>query len=89
MIRRLTVIAAASIAVAGLAACDEPQPEQMDVEAVSAEDAAAEAALNAPAPEPAAPSATDTPPAVDPGTLPADKRPSEETVKPESETLFY
>lgn len=89
MIRRLTVIAAASIAVAGLAACDEPQPEPMDVEAVTAEDAAAEAVVDAPVAEPVAPSAADTPPAVDPGALPADQRPSDETVKPESETLFY
>lgn len=70
------------------AACDDPQqsnePETADVAmeapvAPAAEDAAVPAA---------APSAIDTPPA-DSTTLPPEKRSSEESVKPESETLFY
>ena len=70
------------------AACDAPQesnePETADVAmespvAPAAEDVAVPAA---------APSAVDTPP-VDSTTLPTDKKTSEESVKPESETLFY
>lgn len=70
------------------AACDGPQesnePETADVAmdapvAPAAEDAAAPVA---------APSAVDTPP-TDSTTLPPEKRSSEESVKPESETLFY
>lgn len=70
------------------AACDDPQdsnePETADV----AMDApVAPAAEDAGAPV-AAPSAVDAPPA-DSTALPPEKRSSEESVKPESETLFY
>lgn len=86
--KRLSVLLSAVLAATVLAACDDPEPVETQTveapapypEATAAEDAAVEAA---------APSATDTPPAVDQGTLPADKRSSEETVQPESETLFY
>jgi hypothetical protein len=69
------------------AACDEPQyqpePERVEVpevtvEAIPAEDAAAPAAE-------AAPETTST----DASPLPTDARTSEETVRPESETMFY
>ena len=90
MIRRFTVIAIASVLAAGLAACeDEPRSEPVDVDAMAAEDAAAETTVEAPAPAPAVPGAVDAAQPADPGALPADKRPSEETVQPESETLFY
>jgi hypothetical protein len=86
--KRLSVLGSAVLAASALAACDDPRPVETErveapapyPDAAAAEDAAVEAA---------APSATDTPPAVDPGTLPADKRSSEESVQPESETLFY
>lgn len=71
-----------------LTACDDPQesnePETADA---TMEAPVAPAAEDAGAPV-AAPSAVDTPPA-DSTTLPPEKRSSEESVKPESETLFY
>ncbi len=88
MKRTLAVLVALS-AGAALVACDDPEPMERDMagppveampDALAADDAGAETA---------APAATDTPPPVDPSTLPADKRSSEESVKPESETLFY
>jgi hypothetical protein len=64
----------ALIGVGTLAACDEPEP----AEAPAAEDTAV------PATDPAAlPSATPV------DTLPPEQRSSEESVQPESETLFY
>ena len=71
-----------------VAACDDPQasnePETADV---TMEAPVAPAAEDAGVPVDA-PSAVDTPP-VDSTTLPPEKRTSEESVKPESETLFY
>ncbi|MFN3352545.1 MAG: hypothetical protein ACK4Z5_02965 [Brevundimonas sp.] len=81
----LIVLAAAF----GLAACeDRPETEAYTseadvVEALPAEDMAADAAGEveaAPEPAPAAP---------DQSALPPDERNSEESVQPESETLFY
>jgi cell division septation protein DedD len=70
------------------AACSDPQesnePETADV-AMEAPVAPAAEDAGVPAAEP---SAVDTPP-VDSTTLPPEKRSSEESVKPESETLFY
>lgn len=74
-------------AALGLTACEDPasnEPEYGDAPmeapiAPAAEDVAAPAT---------APSAVDTPPA-DSTTLPSEKRSSEESVQPESETLFY
>jgi cell division septation protein DedD len=71
-----------------VAACSDPQesnePETADV---TTEAPVAPAAEDAGVPA-AAPSAVDTPPA-DTTTLSPEKRSSEESVKPESETLFY
>ncbi|MGZ9098568.1 MAG: hypothetical protein ACXW3O_02590 [Brevundimonas sp.] len=71
-----------------VAACDDPDgsndPEFADT---PMEAPVAPAAEDAGAPV-AAPSAVDTPPA-DSTTLPPEKRSSEESVQPESETLFY
>lgn len=70
------------------AACSDPQesnePETADA---TMEAPVAPAAEDAGVPA-AEPSAVDTPP-VDSTTLPSEKRSSEESVKPESETLFY
>ena len=69
-----------------LAACDDPESyEERETAEVVVEDTPPPSAEEAAAPV-AAPSAVDTPP-VD--TLPGEKRTSEESVKPESETLFY
>lgn len=74
--------------VMGVAACDGPSYDNDDrpppVEAQAAEDVATETA----APE-VAPGPTDTPPAADQGTLPPETKSSEESVQPESDTLFY
>lgn len=81
-------IAALLVAGAALSACEEPRsarPSETVVveadapEALAAEDAGVAAAEVAPP--------TDAPPPVD--ALPAEKRTSEESVQPESETLFY
>ena len=85
--KRLTLAAFAIAASAALAGCEEPRsereeyviPEAPAPVAPSAEDQAA------PASETAAPETTPQ----DYSTLPPEERPSEETVKPESETLFY
>ena len=82
--KRLIAVLALTGAVS-VAACDDPggsnDPAYADMPieapvAPAAEDAGA------------APSAVDTPPA-DSTRLPPEKRSSEESVKPESETLFY
>lgn len=71
-----------------VAACDDPQASnEPEVADVAVEAPVAPAAEDAGVPT-AAPSAVDTPPA-DSTTLPPEKRSSEESVKPESETLFY
>lgn len=71
-----------------VAACDDPDSyNEADVAEASGDEALAPAAEDAGVPA-AAPSAVDTPP-TDTTTLPADKRTSEDSVKPESETLFY
>ena len=89
MNRKIIAAAAAFGLTMGLAACDnfqspqdqaaETAPDAVEPMAPAAEDVAAPAAD---------PSAVDAPP-VDNTALPPEKRASEETVKPESETLFY
>ena len=76
----------ALIGAGTLAACDEPEPVR-EAPAVVVEEAA-----EAPAAEDTAVPATDpaalpSAPPVD--TLPPEQRSSEESVQPESETLFY
>lgn len=71
-----------------VSACDDPESyDETDVAEASSDEALAPAAEDAGEPV-AAPDAVDTP-APDASTLPADKRTSEDSVKPESETLFY
>ena len=84
--KSLMIVALAGVASLALSACDEPYQEQTET---------------APPPmqEPVAPSATEqTAPVADTAapttapsttTLPADERSSEQSVQPESETLFY
>ncbi len=81
--KRLFALVAFAGAVS-LAACDDPRPAEPE-------------AMDAPMEEPVAPvldeiqvpaaaSATDRPPS---DVVPSDRRTSEESVQPESETLFY
>lgn len=85
---RSTLVLAAALGALSLAGCDDYRPESADYDAAppvevapSAEDATAPVV----APEVEDPAPT-TPP-VD--TLPPEERSSEQTVQPESETLFY
>ncbi|MDP1911857.1 hypothetical protein [Brevundimonas sp.] len=84
--KRLIAILALSTAF-GVAACDDPNADDREVAEAPMEAPLALPAEDAGAPV-AAPSAVDSPPA-DSSTLPSEKRSSEESVKPESETLFY
>jgi hypothetical protein len=83
---RMIAILALSTAF-GATACSEPNREGPE-----GSEATMEAPIALPAEDAASavvdPSAVDTPPA-DSTTLPAEKRSSEESVQPESETLFY
>jgi len=82
--KRLIALFAVAGALA-LTACDDPRStdEQPDVTPPPAAMAPAAEETAAPVAAPAA-----TPP-VDSSTLPSEKRTSEESVKPDSETLFY
>ncbi len=84
--KRLIAILALSTAF-GVVACDEPYPDNSEVAGTPMEEPVALPAEEAAAPvaEPGAAGA----PAPDSTTLPAEKRSSEESVQPESETLFY
>lgn len=84
---RRTILLLALGGAAALAACDQPQSEQIETAPPSVE------APMAPAAEDQAVPASDaeapTTPATDPSTIPPEQRSSEQTVQPESETLFY
>ncbi len=84
--KRLIATLALSTAF-GLAACDDPNAYDAETAEVPMDAPMAPAAEDAGVPA-TAPSAADTPP-LDSTTLPAEKRSSEESVRPESETLFY
>lgn len=79
----------ALVAIAGavvLTACEDPRPAEPEVMGDPIEEPVAPAIEEVQAPV-AAPSATDTPP--DNSRSPTEKRTSEESVQPDSETLFY
>lgn len=83
--KRLIALVAIAGAVA-LTACEDSRPAEPEVLDAPIEEPVAPAVEDVQAPV-AAPSATDTPP--DNTTSPSDKRTSEESVQPDSETLFY
>jgi len=83
--KRLFALVAIAGAVA-LNACDDPRPAEPEVMDAPMEEPVAPSAEDMQAPV-AAPSATDTPP--DNSASPTEKRTSEESVQPDSETLFY
>tara|TARA_R110000782_G_scaffold19337_3_gene52866 strand:+ start:1247 stop:1510 length:264 start_codon:yes stop_codon:yes gene_type:complete len=83
------ILAAVFGAAAVLSGCDNPGPNDQyeDVNQLPDEAPVAPMTEELPVPD-ASPAATDTPPA-DYSTVPPEKRSSAETVRPESETLFY
>lgn len=83
--KRLFALAAIAGAVT-LTACEDPRPAEPEVMDDPIEEPVAPAIEEVQAPV-AAPSATDTPP--DNSRSPTEKRTSEESVQPDSETLFY
>lgn len=83
--KRLFALAAIASAVV-VTACDDQRPAEPEVLDAPMEEAVAPAVEDVQAPV-AAPSATDTPP--DNSASPSEKRTSEESVRPDSETLFY
>ncbi|GAA0869550.1 hypothetical protein GCM10009116_13860 [Brevundimonas basaltis] len=85
LMKRLFTLVAITSAVA-LTACDDPRPAEPEVMDMPIEEPVAPAVEDVQAPV-VAPSATDTPP--DNSRSPTDKRTSEESVQPNSETLFY
>ena len=84
--KRLIAILALSTAF-GVAACDRPDTEDSETAEAPMDGSMAPPAEDVGAPV-ETPSAVDAPP-VDSTTLPPEKRSSEESVQPESETLFY
>lgn len=77
------ILAAALASTAVLAGCEDPAPAETEIAQPPVE------AVPVEAPPPVVePEKAETPP-TDPSALPPDARSSEETVKPESETLFY
>ena len=83
--KRLFALAAMASAVA-LTACEDPRPAEPEVMDMPMEEPVAPAVEEVQAPV-AAPSAVDTPP--DNSTSPSEKRTSEESVRPDSDTQFY
>ncbi|MFC5346304.1 hypothetical protein ACETK8_15970 [Brevundimonas staleyi] len=79
----LAALAATGLAVAG---CEEPAPRQAEMAPPPLEAPEAPAAADAGVPAADTTAPTDVPPTT---TLPPENRSSEETVQPESETLFY
>ena len=82
--KRLFALAAIAGAAA-VAACEDPRPAEPEVMDTPMVEPVAPAVEEVQAPV-AAPDATDAPPST---TSPAEKRTSEESVQPNSETLFY
>ena len=84
--KRLIAILALSTGFT-VAACNDPNGNDAETAEAPMDAAIAPAAEDAGIPV-TAPSAVDTPP-LDSTALPPEKRSSEESVRPESETLFY
>lgn len=84
--KRLTALLALTVAFA-MTGCDSPDSGDPEFADAPMEAPVAPAAADAGAPV-AAPAVVDGPP-LDSANLPAERRSSEESVQPESETLFY
>lgn len=84
--KRLMLLAALCAGALTLTGCEEPATEQAEVAPPPMEAPVAPAATDQGVPAADTTAPTDTPPT---STLPPENRSSEETVQPESETLFY
>ena len=83
-----TLLAAAALAALALSGCDDHRSRSDDREAVQIEqEAPPPVAQPAPTPPPEVRDPTPTPPPSD--RLPPEERSSEQSVQPESDTLFY
>jgi len=85
--KRLAALLALTSAFA-IAACDDPRPIEDDVSVLPTEEPVAPMAEDVAAPTDATAPTTPAPP-TDSSAIPPEKRTSEESVQPESETLFY
>ena len=85
--KRLILMTAFGAAGLALAGCEEPAPRQAEVAQPPMEAPVAPAATDSGVPAADTTAPTDAPPAN--SSLPPENRSSEETVQPESETLFY
>ena len=84
--KRFIVVAAMGAAVLSVAGCEEPARQQAETAPPPMEEPVAPAAADQGVPAADTTAATDTPPNT---ALPPENRSSEQTVQPESETLFY
>ena len=85
---RLIFVLAAAASVLALSACDDrPSRSDDDYREMSVEPAPPPVKEDAPPPAPEVQDPTPTPPPST--TLPPEERTSEQSVQPESETLFY
>jgi outer membrane biosynthesis protein TonB len=88
MKRSTFVLAAAAMGVMALSACDDrPSRSDDDYREAPVETTPPPAPVEQPAPPPQVEDPTPTPPPST--TLPPEERTSEQSVQPESETLFY
>lgn len=88
MKRSTFVLAAAALSVLALSACDDrPSRDDDDYRDMPVETAPPPVKEEIPPPPPAVQDPTPTPPPS--STLPPEERTSEQSVQPESETLFY
>lgn len=83
---KFVMVAAAAGTALVLAGCEQPSEPQVETAPPPMEVPVAPAATDQAAPTAATAPANTAPPAT---TLPADQRSSEQSVQPESETLFY
>lgn len=83
--KKLMILAAAGVTLA-LAACDEPYREESEMAPVETESPVAPAATDETAPV-VDPAVTD--PSLETPPVPPEEKSSEQSVQPESETLFY
>jgi hypothetical protein len=85
--KRLMLLAALGAAGLAVAGCEEPATQQAETAPPPMEAPVAPAAADAGVPAADVTAPTDAPPPN--SALPPENRSSEETVQPESETLFY